>query len=364
MKRRLWGLVWAVVAGLAGGTAVDAQAESAIPDPTKWNDAGVIRVFEPNGARLLLGAYRRAGADNGTAVFEARNDLRITNPSSVTRIDATVTLLDAHAAGSTGFLSYPRAGVGGYFYWDGAGTGTSSDNTGHIFVFTGLGLNTDTGALEALRSVTRCNDPDCADVAIISTGTLGPIRMFEPHTVRVEYDGTRFTFQLDANPPQTFTPTDATRLAPRVQLKTVRTRFRVPASSTASATVLALFDNVVVNGAPYEAFEDRIIPRVSIMPGSGTFSSRQITDVDIVIETGAFAVVGTKLTFDGVDVSALAATLPTGTLTGGGIVRRLRGFPVGTLPPGPHVLAVEVTLTGNRVARGFALWNILTATEP
>jgi hypothetical protein len=356
----IWGFVALVVCGVGG----EARAESAVPDPTKWNDAGALRVFEPNGSRLLSGVYRRAGSDNGASVFEARNDMRIVNANSVSRIDATVTLLDAQGSGGTGSPTYPRAEIGGFFYWDGTGTGTSSDDTGHVFAATSLALNLDTGALEARRAVSRCTNADCSTFVILSSESLGPIRMFEPHLLRIEYDGTRFTFQLDANPAQTLTPSDTTRSTPTVPLKTARTRFQMPASSTATASVLAVFDNVSVNGALYETFDDRTIPRVSIMPGSGTFSSRQVGDVDIVIETGGLAVVSTRVTFDGVDVSSLAGALPTGTLTGGGIVRRLRAFPVGTLPPGPHVLGVEVTLTGSRVVRGFALWNILTATEP
>jgi hypothetical protein len=125
-----------------------------------------------------------------------------------------------------------------------------------------------------------------------------------------------------------------------------------------------LFDQVAVNGQPFETFDTRTLPRVTVMPGSGTFASTQMTDLAIAVETGGLAVSDIKLFFDGADVSSLLGNLTPGTLAAGGVTRRLRNFPLTTLSPGPHVVGVEVSFVGGQVARGVALWNVLPATGP
>jgi hypothetical protein len=98
------------------------------------------------------------------------------------------------------------------------------------------------------------------------------------------------------------------------------------------------------------------------MPGSGTFTSTQVSDVVIAVETGGLTVAAIKVFFDGADVSSLLSTLAPGTLAAGGITRRLRNFPA-ALPAvslvGLHVVGVEVTFAGGVVARGHALWNVV-----
>ena len=81
-----------------------------------------------------------------------------------------------------------------------------------------------------------------------------------------------------------------------------RTRVSVPASPTASASILALFDNFAVNGAPYETFDTKTHPRVQILPGSGTFSSMQTFDAVIMVETAGEPVTDVRFTLNGADV--------------------------------------------------------------
>lgn len=120
MRRRL---VLAIAIILVGGAPGTVSAQSAIPDPAKWNNSGLIRIFEQNGGALLSGIYRRGGFDNGASTFSTFNDLALRNPNSVQSMEATVTLLDASAVGLT---TFPSARLDGFFYWNGTGSGTST----------------------------------------------------------------------------------------------------------------------------------------------------------------------------------------------------------------------------------------------
>jgi hypothetical protein len=80
--------------------------------------------------------------------------------------------------------------------------------------------------------------------------TIKPINFFEAHRLKVGYDGTTVSFQVDEDTPIIFAAPDTTRLVPTAPFNVLRTRVLVPASPTASASVLALFDDLAVNGSP------------------------------------------------------------------------------------------------------------------
>src|SRR5262249_17274501 len=153
--------------------------------------------------------------------------------------------------------------------------------TGHVAARLRLALNTSTGQLEAGYFIARCNDAACTSETTLVNAAIKPVSFFEPHRLKLAYDGSNFSFQVDGDSPIVVAAPDVTRMSPRDAFKTLRTRIRVPASPTASASVLALFKDVAVNGAPYEDFSAKTLPRVQILPASGTFSSRQ--NVDVVI---------------------------------------------------------------------------------
>lgn len=363
MLRKTFLFIVAIAAALGGMALHEAAAQSANPDPAKWNNSGFIRVFEMNAGKLLSGITRKGGHDNGAFTFTSRNDMKFVNPNSVNVIEATVTLLDASAIGA-GFTSSPRASLEGHFYWDGTGTGTSSDQTGHVFATINLALNAATGLTEARYFVIRCLNASCDNENLLVFDTLGSIEFFEPHDLRIEYDGSEFIFTLDGFTPVMFTAPDETRNPPTVPFKTLRTRIMVPQDATASASVLALFDDVSVNDAPYDSFDDKTLPRVSIMPGSGTFVSTQVTDIAILIETDGQTVTDVKLTLDGNDISNLLASFASGTLAAGGESLRRASLPATAIPAGQHVVGVEATFDDATTARGFALWNVLATVEP
>jgi hypothetical protein len=336
-------------------------AESAFPDPAKWNSPATIRIFEQNAGALLSGFYRVGGFDNGASPLVINNDFLLRNPNSVQAMEATVTLLDALTVGS-GFTTRPRAGIEGFFYWNGTGSG-GSDQTGHVFASINLTVDA-TGQTVAQRLLLRCNDPACNTNTPIANATVKPVNVFEAHRLRVSYDGANFAFQLDEDTPIVVPAPDGTRIPPTNQFKALRTRVIVPASPTASASILALYEHVTVNGAPYEDFGTTNLPRVQILPGSGTFSSAQTFDLVIMVQTAGEPVTNVQFTVNGTDMTAFLPLAVTGTLPSGGATYRFPGVPASLIGVGtPALLGVQATTASGQTARGFAVWSAVAVSE-
>lgn len=359
MRRGLLFVVTIILIGVGAGRV---GAQPVLPDPAKWNDSSFIRVFEQNAGSLLSGISRRGGLANGASPFSGVNDLLLPNPNSVHTIEASVTLLDASAVGGIAIL--PRAALEGTFYWNGTGSGTATDPTGHVVASIHLSFNTTTGQPEARYFVLRCNDPACNTPTTIATALIESIFFFQTCQLKISYDGVNFSFQDDGGTPVVVAAPDATRLAPTYQLKALRTAIVVPASPTASASALALFDNVAVNGVPYDDFNVKNLPRVQILPGSATFSSRQSFDLVIMVETAGEPVTNVRATVNGVDSSPLLSLAVPGTLPSGGVTYRFPNVPAAVFGVGtPVMLGVEATTASGKTARGFALWNAVAASE-
>jgi len=320
---------------LIGGFATGEAADSGLPDPARWNSPTVVRIFELNAGALLSGVYR------------------------------TVTLLDG--AASADLTIVPRAALEGFFYWDGTGTGQASDLTGHVQASIHLAFSIQQQQPQARLYIIRCNDAACSTNTGITNQVLRAVQFFEPHQLKVTYDGNSFVFQLDSDTPVVIAAPHSTRLPPPVGEKLLRTRLHVPALPSASGRILALFEGLQVNGNPYESFDEKLLPRVSLLPGSGTFPSTQTFDIVLLVESPE-SLAAARVTFDGVELFDLAGLegnplLAKGTLGAGGRVYRLPGFSVGGLPSGPHVVAAEVTTQSGKTGRGFAVWNVLPAIE-
>jgi hypothetical protein len=337
-------------------------AQPAFPDPAKWNESSLIRIFEQNAGAFLSGIYRLGGADNGASTFTSNNDMFLPNPNSIQTMEATVTLLDASAGGAV--TSFPRAGLQGFFYWNGTGSGA----TGNVESSIHLAFNATTQQPEARYNIVRCDAAPCSpgspgQTTIASAASM-PVSLFEPHRLKVSYDGTNFSYQVDGGTPIVVAAPDVTRLAPKSQSKELRTRIAVPASPTESASVLALFDNVAVNGAPYETFDAKTLPRAQIVPGSGTFSSNQTFDVVVMVETAGEVVTNVRITVNGADFSSVLPQAAIGNLPSGGVTYRFANVPASFFGIGtPAVLGVEATTASGKTARGFALWNTVAANE-
>jgi hypothetical protein len=333
-------------------------------DVTRWGQSGSVRIQEVNGGKLLSGVAHRGGARTET------NTLELVNPNDVTAIAADVTLLDvqipAPAAGSS------QAGITGVWYRDGTGSGAAGDQTGQVLA--GLHLDADEGTqtVEVRFAALKCPDATCtltaASVLAEITVSTQPVRRFETHRLQLAYDNATgtFTFQLDQQPAQTFVVADAVRLAPASPLKGLRTRIQTEADPGATGRILAAFDTVTVNGAPYESFDARTLPRISITPASGTLTSTQVVDVVVLAETGADPVVGGRLLLNGQDVTAAAVAIAAiQPLAAGGLAVRFPRIAIGALiPPGtPALVAVEVTTASGETVRSFVLWRVVAVAE-
>jgi hypothetical protein len=191
-----------------------------------------------------------------------------------------------------------------------------------------------------------------------------PISFFKPYRLKVAYDGASFTFQVDENTPIVVAAPDVTRNAPNNQFKALRTRTFVPASPTASASMLAIFEQVAVNGAPYDGFDGKELPRVQILPGSGTFAVTQTFDLVLMVETAGEPVTDVRLTVNGVEVPDALPLAVHGTLPSGGVAYRFPGVAASVIGVGtPALLGVEATTASGKTARGFALWNAVAVGE-
>jgi hypothetical protein len=351
-------LVAAVTVAAGGVEALDPFQPF---DADRWNSSAIVRVQEVNGDGLLLGIARQGGP------FSSTNDLTFPNANGIGTLEATMTLLDIQIpGGSATTANRPRVSLDGLFYWDGTGTGSPTDQTGHVFATIGLAADATAGNTLAQYYMLKCTNASCSTATFITADivTLGPIAFFEPHHLSVQYDGTNFFFRLDNQTPVAVPAPDGTRLVPTVPFKAVRARVNIPNNATARSGAFALVKDVRVNGAPYEDFKTKTLPRVQILPGSGTYSSRQTFDLVIMVETAGEAVTNVRATVNGADVSSVLPLAIHGTIPSGGVTYRFPGVPATALGLGaPVLIGVEATTASGKSARGFALWNAVTANE-
>jgi hypothetical protein len=354
---------------LAGPGPVPAALQ--VFDPTKWNsgrDRSVdgleirlpvsdVRIQELTSRRALLGTVGTGGEvahDPGGPIAR----LPLADQLGVNSIEVTVTLLDGHATGSD-FSTNPRASVDAYFYR----TATGGHVQGTIF----LGLSQERSQPGAAYFVLQCLDSQCNTTTILTSGTLSEnVQFFEPHRLRIAFDpgSGNFTFQLDSDPPVIFTTPDAVRLPSMIPFAQLRARAgTIPADPNASASLLAFFDDVVLNGVPHDSFDTQTLPRVQILPGSGTFPVNQQVDVVILVETGGETIepANVRLLFNNQDVSQFLPTAIPGAPTGGGRSFRFPNIVLGNfIPPGTAVLVgAEVTTPSGAKGAGSAFWRVV-----
>lgn len=341
-------------------------------DPAKWNSSAEIRVQDVNGRQALLGAARRGGSFNATSTLD------LTNQTTVSSVRFTATLFDSHAVGSE-FVSTTRASVDGYFYRNpatvdpfcvqnpGDSTCTPGANqAGHVQGHIGYRLDTARSAPFVRLFLSKCLDRFCNTTNDFFGQALPDVvNFFESHQFEATFDfPTRtMTFRFDSQAIPVVVP-HANPMPATSPFMQLRARAgNLPADPNASGSILAAFDNVFVNGQPYELFDAQTLPALEILPGSGTFTDGQQQDVVIMVRTAGEAVApaNVRLVFNGQDFSTFIPAAIRGTLAGGGTSFRFPGVVLGTLiPPGQSALvAAEATLPSQTTARGFALWRVV-----
>jgi hypothetical protein len=353
------------VAGWLGWLLAGAPPTAALEplDPATWNTATRIRVLDEVTGTAVLGVARLGGANNGTAPFDANSRLDLVNPTTISSVEATFRVLDAALIGSS-FPVAPGARIEGFFYRDPSGTGSPTDQTGHVQGSIRLALEEGTGNLLAAYFVQKCLNAACTQVTtLLSQRFAQAVDRFENHRLRVAFDlaaGT-FTFQLDQNAPVTFVVPDAVRLPPSFGFMRLQARAVLPASPTAFARFVFRVDDLRVNDAAYDSFSARRVPRTSITPGTGTFAGQIAGDVLIVIETGGESVTDVRLFFEGQDFSSLLAGAIQDTTADGSRTFRFPGVDLSSLvPPGQvRTVGVIATTASGRRASGYAVWHRL-----
>lgn len=215
--------------------------EIALIDRTKWADLEFIRRIE-NGA--LHSAVRSYGN-------ELSNSLSLPDPNGVTSIEAVVTV-NAY----TNNLASTRARIGGFFFHEPNPPGPGGD------IYAEIGIEEDmlTGrGLVAVAQTFRCQDaPNCYSTDWRGYFILGEVNIGQSHTLRITLLPTNLLeFQLDNG-----SPLWAYQGVPGGALlypwKGIGTRVGhwapLPLGPGEGGYVDALFDNVKVNGLPYDYF--------------------------------------------------------------------------------------------------------------
>ena len=241
--------------GGGGGSGDDPEFElydsfdTAIIDRTKWSSHEFVRRIEGG---VLQSELTRFGSD-GT------NGLNLVNPGVVNEIQADVTV--TAVANSN---AHTQARVLGDFYNDGtAGGGFSGD------IFAGIEIRHNGAGLVVAYFVARCENSDCSTVTdlIFDDSTFGPAMLGNTYTLSVAWDNIAdmFTFGFDANSvnidpvalgaPEVGPPQSANAF------KGIGTRVDEIGGASEGAFIAATFDNVEVNGNPYDDFSTALIDR-------------------------------------------------------------------------------------------------------
>ena len=210
-------------------------------DPTTWADLEFVR-YAQNGA--LVSALTRYGA-NGS------NFLVFDNPDTINSFQADVTVT-AYQNNS----SYPYAGLLSHVYNDGtAGTGMTGDIIGNV----GIGHNGT--QLEGFYSISRCTAPNCNlanEVGILCSGQIGLADLNTTYPISSSWDGSAFTFNIGVSQiviNSSNCPLPIRAGPPKLENKVIGTRITQINGPNEGGYIAATFDNVFVNGSPYDDFD-------------------------------------------------------------------------------------------------------------
>jgi hypothetical protein len=218
--------------GLAESPKIDycfiTYAAAYLIDPAKWADLEFITRIE--------GGALRSEVRSSLSNPNIGNNLTFIDPNNIASIRVDVTLTDLIYNGD-----FPRALIHGFFYNDAIGP-----------VRAEIAIGDSGSGLRATYSVGRCPDFNCTTYTPLpsGSGTLGTINLGETHNLFVSWDGTKFDFILDSSITASYTPTAPFPLNSPIPFKAIGTHV----TSGAGGFVSALFDDVYVNGTPYDDF--------------------------------------------------------------------------------------------------------------
>ena len=220
-------------------------------DPTLWAESNLDIVRQISGGKVDL-SLKAVNAN-------LNNNLRFANetvdPFSNFSIQADVALTAVDLAGMQ-----TRARINFGLFNVNGGAPVPGDNTGDVSVE--FAVSHSGSALRVYIDVFRCDDAPCNNAVdlFFTTSAFDPGPLGSSHTMSVTWTaGTKtLTFGFDGQPPVSFTIPPAYPVARAVNIPFSNLSLRVrsatggPAGKSGSAS--ATFDNVVVDGIPYDDF--------------------------------------------------------------------------------------------------------------
>lgn len=209
----------------ANGVEYDDFAANTL-DPVKW----LTHDFERGISNGSL--HSRLVVHSGQP---ANNSLRLANPAGVRKLGATVSIMNVVNNGIE-----PRARIAGFWYHTGlSGEGATGELYGETAIVE-LG-----GELRGRALLFRCEDANCVAGTLLldDTDTLGVVAPGTTYPASIEWDGTRFEFNLGGRT-LSHQPTGAG--LPVGPSKTPQRLIGTRLAGAGSGSIHATFDDVIV----------------------------------------------------------------------------------------------------------------------
>jgi len=106
-------------------------------------------------------------------------------------------------------------------------------------------------------------------------------------------------------------------------------------------------------------------PGLTISPPTGTYTSRQLFDIVLLVDPQGRALSGGSALFNGIDVSgAIASCLRAGSAPGGVASYRCPNIGGVATGPGTHTFVVRLQLADGTLVQRSVTWTVVAVTEP
>ncbi len=223
-----------------GMSLYDDFAGSAI-NSAKWQNLEQVR--EIRGGKLAM-VQRQAGPPGYPS-----NTLTFSNPAAIQSFQADARL-NAYTPPPGGAS---RVRLAGFYYNDGTGGPGQTGDVGAELYLAGT-----SSGVDIRYNVWKCTNSNCSTATGMSGSgtTVKSAALGEVHTLGIGWDGSVFTFTVDGVPtvvdPRPFQPIG--RSTPNTVWKVLSTQFQFLGAGS-QGYVAGDFDNVVVNGIPYDSFD-------------------------------------------------------------------------------------------------------------
>lgn len=218
-------------------------------DKTRWKQGVLVREIDAMTSKLHLKAETPGSILMKEFPYSAHNELGIENPDSVTSLQAEVTVVESDLAGSARTYVY----LGGRFY----NVNASGDKDSYLGdVYAEVNIRGTSRGLEARWYIGKYRTSKSNLTDIVSRSFPITLEYGKPYILSIEFDSTarKFTFKA-GSATATYGPAGVPRKARDASKpwKALGATARVYHAKE-SAFIWAAFDDVQVNGSPYDDF--------------------------------------------------------------------------------------------------------------